>query len=186
MAPRDYQAVLIKLLSYLDAVDYDKDHVFTAERLAAITPADLMRYLNHRCFGNETPPLDANPVGCRSSSISFWKKAISYFMPNRLLVYNELSNQGNPTRSREVNDLIKRVKKKEVRRQGVASSARRPMEDLEFRHLVQLLRADTSASIIRRYGIPSLIAFQFSMIARVDDATQFLVDNLRAHDRFPN
>ncbi len=30
------------------------------------------------------------------------------------------------------------------------------------------------------------MAFQFLMIAHVDDATQFLVDNLSAHERFPN
>jgi hypothetical protein len=126
MAPADYQAVLIKLLSYLDAVDYEKDHVFTAERLAAITPAELMRYLNHRCFGNETPPLDANPVGCRSSSILFWKKAISYFMPNRLLAYNELSNQGNPTRSREVNEFDQKSQKERSSQTGCAIQCAAP------------------------------------------------------------
>ena len=39
-------------------------------------------------------------------------------MPNRLMLLNAISGQGNPTRSIEVNTLIKKVKKKEVRKEG--------------------------------------------------------------------
>ena len=39
-------------------------------------------------------------------------------MPNRLLQWNEISNVGNPTKSAEVNDLVKRVTKKEARKEG--------------------------------------------------------------------
>ena len=179
-----YQATLVALLSYLDNVAYDKDQVFSQERLAQITPADILRWMNVKCFGVQNPPLDANPIGCRSTSIMYWKKAISHFMPNRLMVWNELSNQGNPTRSTEINDLIKRVKKKEVRRQGRASQARRSMESREYNHTVTVLH--NKENIICRYGIPALMAFQFSMISRVDCAAQFFVQNLKGHNQFPN
>ena len=177
-----YQATLVALLSYLDNVAYDKDQVFSQERLAQITPADILRWMNVKCFGVQNPPLDANPIGCRSTSIMYWKKAISHFMPNRLMVWNELSNQGNPTRSTEINDLIKRVKKKEVRRQGRASQARRSMESREYNHTVTVLH--NKENIICRYGIPALMAFQFSMISRVDCAAQFFVQNLEGHNDF--
>jgi hypothetical protein len=38
--------------------------------------------------------------------------------------------------------------------------------------------------IIRRYGIPSFLRYQFHMIARIDDTTQFLIENLTAHPDF--
>jgi hypothetical protein len=49
------------------------------------------------------------------------KKRFLFFHPNRLMDWSSGRNEGNPTRSIEINNLIKRVKKKEVRKQGVAS-----------------------------------------------------------------
>ena len=47
-------------------------------------------------------------------------------MPNRLIPWNSTSQEeGNPTKSIEVNDLIKRVKKKKVHKQGVVPQSRR-------------------------------------------------------------
>ena len=58
---------------------------------------------------------DAKPIA-RSNNVEFWKKALSFFMTNGLMAWNEISMVGNPTRSAELNDLIKYVKKKEVRK----------------------------------------------------------------------
>jgi hypothetical protein len=103
-------------------------------------------------------------------------------MPNKLMAWNRLSNQGNPTRSIEINDLIKRVKKKEVRKQGAPSQTRRPMSGREFHLLHGILKA--SNDIVWRHGITCLINFQFHLIARIDDTTQLLMDHLRVHDSF--
>jgi hypothetical protein len=54
-------------------------------------------------------------------------------MPIFLMPWNAISGQGKPTRSIEVNTLIKKVKKKEVRKQGVASKARCAITHVEFR-----------------------------------------------------
>ena len=43
----------------------------------------------------------------RSSSIEFWKKTHSAFMPNRLIVWNELFRVSNPTKFTPPNDLIR-------------------------------------------------------------------------------
>jgi hypothetical protein len=117
-------------MAYLHKVDaYEKDHVFSQEELAALTPNDIKRWMCVKAYGTPEPGMDANPTECRSTSIAFWKKAISSFMPNRLMQWNALSNVGNPTKSSEVNDLIKAVKEKEVRK---ASSGRRPLQHDEF------------------------------------------------------
>jgi hypothetical protein len=62
----------------------------------------------------EEPGPDDNPIEGRSNSLLYWKKAISFFMPNHQPAWNMLTNSGNPTKSADINDLIKTVKKKEV------------------------------------------------------------------------
>jgi hypothetical protein len=44
----------------------------------------------------------------------YYKKAISYFRPNWLMTWNEITLAGNPTRYVAVNDLIKAVKKRRL------------------------------------------------------------------------
>jgi hypothetical protein len=67
-------------------------------------------------------------------------------MPNCVMPWNPVSGQGNPTRSIEVNTLIKKVKKKEVRKQGVASKARRAITHVEFRRMQSILREKNDVS----------------------------------------
>ena len=69
-----------------------------------------------KVHGKEDPGPQDNPIHGRSSTLEYYKKAISHFMPNRLIAWNVMSQVGNPMRSTEVNALIKAVKKKEVRR----------------------------------------------------------------------
>jgi hypothetical protein len=54
--------------------------------------------------------------------------------------WNAISGQGNPTRSLEVKTLIKKVKKKEVQKEGVSSKARRAVTHVEFRRMQSILR----------------------------------------------
>ena len=83
-------------------------------------------------------------------------------MPNRLIVWTSGRNEGNPTRSIDVNNLIKRVKKKEVRKQGVASQCRRAITEAEFRAMQKILQKHDGDSLIwRRYGLYALTNFQF-------------------------
>ena len=130
--PASYDAILLKMVGYLDGVVYPKGTVISRERLETITPADLMRYFNKITFDDEDPDDDTSPT-VRSSSLEFYKKALSFYMPNRMMVWNEISNCGNPPRCTLINDLIKRVKKMEVRKQGVPSRARHPMNHEEYK-----------------------------------------------------
>ena len=103
-------------------------------------------------------------------------------MLNCLMPWNATSGQGNPTRSIEVNTLIKKVKKKEVRKQGVASKAQRAVTHVEFRRIHSILRENND--VLCRYSIPSLLTFQFNMIGRIDDCTQFQMENLTSNEDF--
>ena len=99
--------------------------------------------------------------------------------------WSRTREEGNPTRSIEINDMIKLVKKKEVRKQGAASKTRQPMKEAEFQLLIEVLKENNN-SYIWKFGIPALVNFQFHKIARIDDTTQFVLENLRMHDNFPN
>ena len=136
-----YRPSLIKFMSFKDGRNYPKDHEFSTEELSSITPQQIVRFMKLKVYGTPDPPHDANPTNGRSSSLQYLKKAISYFIPNRLLKYNELANPpvGNPTMSVAVNDFIKFVKRKEVRKQGRPSQARKPFEACEYEKVIDLM-----------------------------------------------
>ena len=191
MAPSpSYNATLIKLVMHLDVVQYSKGSIISEERLKILTPSDLMRWFNKITYETEEPDEDARPTA-RSSSLAFYKKALSHYMPNRLMVWNEISNVGNPTRSTLLNDHIKQVKKKEVRKQGVPSRARRPMTHEEFKGVHNTLREHDrnrereAMNPVWNFGCVAFMNFQFHMIARVDDSMQFKMENLRKSCSFP-
>ena len=108
----NYKKVLVKFMNFRDSpAAYTTDTVFTQEQLAAISPPEIKRWFNVIVYNSEDPAEDAIAT-LRSSTIAFNKKALSSFMPNRLMVYNELAGVGNPTKSTEVNDFIKAMKQK--------------------------------------------------------------------------
>ena len=133
------------------------------EVLAAITPNDVLRYMNLRTIGAMEPTRDANPTSAHANTLAMDKKAISFVMPNRD-IWSMTRAEGNPTRSALVNSLIKRVKK------NVLSAGP---------------RSDNAHDVFwKRYGILAMTKFQFHLIARVDDSTQLVLEHIRVHDTF--
>jgi hypothetical protein len=118
--PNNYHPPFIALMKFLDSDDsYTQQTVFTGERLIEILPSDICRFFNMRAYGIEHPtPPTANPTLVRSSTLFYWKKAISSFMPLKFSPWDPVHNFGNPTKSQEVNDLIKKVLKHETRGHG--------------------------------------------------------------------
>ncbi len=94
-------------------------------------------------------------------------------MPNRLIGLNVQTKQGNPTKSVAVNNLIKKVKKYEVRKLGVSSQARRPLEVEELGFIISLLQKDPDP--VKRYGFVTLVIMQFHFLARVDDTCKIII-----------
>ena len=82
-----------------------------------------------------------------------------------------------------MNTLIKKVRKKEVRKQGVNSKAQHAITQLEFFRRMQHILKEKN-DVIRSYGIPSLLMFQYNLIARIVDTTQFQMENLMSNQDF--
>ena len=122
--PVSYKSTLCRLMSYLDGLQYDKDHVFSYAQLATLMPTDIARWMRFRAYGTAEPGPNVNPTHARSNALKTWKKQISHFMPNKLMKWDAMSNVGNPMKSIKVNDVIQKVMKKEVRKQGKTSTAR--------------------------------------------------------------
>jgi len=172
-----YKKYLVEFMSFKDDAAYDEDHEFTQNELGQITPQQLKRWMCLKVFGDPDPGAGDRPTEGRSSSLEYYKKAISYFMPNKLTPWNVFTNSGNPTRSVEVNELIKVVKKYEVRKQGKPSSARRALVETEFEQAIDIMEShDDSKKGITMSG---LNRFQYHMIGRVDDTCKFLVEDLK-------
>ena len=119
-----YHASLIQLMSFIDGCKYDKDHMFTAVELSAITATNVKNWLELKAYGKINPSVTDQPKRGRLSSLAFAKKAVSHYMPRRLVHWDDLKGEGNPTKSVEVNNVINAVKKAEVRKQGKSSQAR--------------------------------------------------------------
>jgi hypothetical protein len=205
---RVYVPHLLGLMHFLQpdrvVVDYTE---YTQEDLGLLTPADIYGFMAMKAYGKVDPTGDDHPTFCRSSTLEFVKKAISSFMPNRLPTWNVLTMMGNPTKSTEVNNLIKDVKKHKVRKQGVASCAVRPFEPEEFEQLIStvMLLNDRYVFLVitivsrstlctphyfvdcspLRYALVAFYQFQFNMISRVDDAAQLTMDCLKPNPTFP-
>jgi hypothetical protein len=97
----------------MDKASFAKDHDFSQQELAAITPTELVWWMCHKVHGKEEPVENDNPIEGHSNSLLYWKKAIS-FLPNHQQTWDALTNLGNPTKSLDINKLIMMVKKKEV------------------------------------------------------------------------
>jgi hypothetical protein len=85
---------------------------YTKGELRARTPDGVVRWMNFKTIGIPDPPTDANPMFLRSNTLAFWKKALSFFMPDYLVMWVSGHSKGNPTRSIDVNNLIRQRKSK--------------------------------------------------------------------------
>ena len=169
-------------MNFINSTNHQNDYNFSDDELYTLTPSQIKRYFCLIAYGKEDPDFDNElPTVCRSSNLEFAKKAISSFMPNRNMPWNQQSSQGNPTRSSDLNDLIKIVKKREVRKQGKASCARRAMEISEFRQLVNEIRFPRHDGYTHKYALAAYFIFQFHMVARVDDVMHFKCNDLTPH-----
>lgn len=171
---------MFAFLSWLDGENYDLNTEVSEATLAAITAEEVVQWMKYRAYGTSTPSENDRPIHARSSSLLYWKKALSSFMPNRNMVWDDTVGRGNPTRSAALNELVRNVRRYEVRGQGTSSSARRPLRESEFRSVVAEFRKTTD--IYTLYGMPAFLAFQFHLIGRVDDVCKFKCENLRPHD----
>ena len=143
-----YKPTLVMFFNWRDnpSPQWNKHSVFTQDRLYTIKPGEIVRFMQFKVYGMADPGVNDMPTLGRSSSLEYYKKALSHFMPDRLSPWNVKRHEGNPTRSVVVNNLIKLVKKKEVRKQGKKSQARSPFTEKEYEYLMGLLEANPNLS----------------------------------------
>ena len=177
-----YYPYLRKFLSWKDGTEYAPTTRFTDAHVQDIRPNHIVRYMSLLAYGTEQPGDGDHPTIRRSSGMEFVKKAISFFMPNRNVPWNVESQSGNPTMSVAVNDLIKRIKKAEVRKQGKKSGAKRDMKRPEYRKTLRLL--EEMDSFGAKYRTPTMMKLQFHIIGRADDVSNVETEDLRSHDKF--
>ncbi len=91
---------------------------FTADDLSAITPQDLIKWMTFKLYKKETADDDEIPLHGSHSSIDFYKKSISYFMAHKDQKWDPFLNRGNPTRSKEVNAFINKIKEIDIKSGG--------------------------------------------------------------------
>jgi hypothetical protein len=161
---------------------YPKDYAFAEKEiereLLKATPETVTRWMRVYAFGTDAISPTDQPK-CRSSTIAMCKKALSWYMPHRTVAWNIQASTGNPTKSREVNDLIKYLKRKEVRKTGQQSCAKRALEESEFRKALTILSSKNSFHL--RYRIATMMKFQYHLITRSDDLGHFKIKDLHCH-----
>ena len=162
-----------------------------ADLLLSIKPEQIVDYFNMRAYG-KTEVLDEDrPVLTRSSTLFFYKKALLSYMYNGNSHWDDVLNRGNPTKSKEVNNMIKKVIKHEVRHQGVSSKARRAFEFKEFLQLAKLMRKKgfkrnvSLAESMRWCRLTALLNLQWQLMARMDDMLNLKFETITTNLVFP-
>ena len=174
-----YREHLLPLMEHIHRKKFGKEHKFTKAELKAVNPKKIMKFVKLRVYDDEDADPDVvPPVRYRSNTIKTWKKAWSWFMPNKLTNWDEVTKRGNPTRCAELNNMIGSMIKMEVSRRGMPSQARRALTTDEYTLLICLMAVGDSF-----FGacLCAYFAFQVCMIARVDDTTKFRRPDLQIY-----
>ena len=178
-----YQPYMVDLMGFFHgSIEYPVDQRFSREELLELTPLDIKRWLANKAFGDPEYNVQKGdrPVHARSSTLEFCKKSISFFMPNRMPHW--VNGAGNPTKSAAVNDILKEVKKFEVRGEGVGDCSMRPITEQEFRMTIRRFRGQGDWVTSWKYATMAL--WQYHLIGRIDDVVHFKISDPRSHDRF--
>ena len=158
-------------------VPYTRKTKFTRAHWNGVNPNHIHEFCCTYAFGTPHPSPQQNPTEGRSTSLEFIKKALSYFHPKKLLQWNPGTMDGNPTKSAEVNALINRVRKAEVRHQGVPSQARKEFRSKEIETIFEVF--EKHPDIDKRMFLSAVFKYQYHLGARVDDSCKALKINIK-------
>ena len=182
-----YLPAMCRFASFKLARDVNEENYaqeVTPAFLRSITANDVVSFFRFRAYGDpDANDNDMPPTLLRHNTILNEKKAISFFMPAQNIPWNQVAQQGNPTRSPQVARLISNMKRFQVRRQGVSSKARRALHITEFVNLMLVFWNHPNQAI----GLfaAAALAVQFALITRGDDLSKLNVHDLGAYERYP-
>lgn len=172
MACRDYKKRLVNLFEFLDDQQYSLETVFPEHKLLSLKPEDIARFLNKLAYNKMNPGEEDHPTFCRANTLLAAKRQISSFMPRKSQSWDPILRIGNPTRSREVSEVIRKVKKAEARGIGLPSNRKRALlmeELLNMLHVVRRVPQITGTKSFEGYRYAALYCLQWSLIGRIDD-----------------
>ena len=110
----------------------------TDEELGSITSIQLKRWYYFKCYGVADLESNDRPTEGRSWSMKFYKKTISYYQPNWFIAWNTLQGEENSAKVTQINNLIIKSKKVEVRKEGAVAKARRAIKKHEFEQILEI------------------------------------------------
>ena len=134
-----YKSTLDKGPSLVHNTVYTQDTTYTKGELRAPRPETVLQWMNQKAFVVTDPPVDANPTLARSNSLVFWKKAISFFMPNHLFLHGHLVAI-KETPPAVLMSITSQSEKKQLCKQGMASQCRRAITEVEFQRMQHILQ----------------------------------------------
>eukprot|EP00957_Ditylum_brightwellii_P056233 4262986-Ditylum_brightwellii.AAC.1 len=77
------------MMTYLNGVPYIQAHDFSSEELEHLKLHKIYRWMAWEVYGTDDPSPHDNPTEGRSTSLKYCKKAISFYMPNCRMQWNE-------------------------------------------------------------------------------------------------
>ena len=115
------------------------------------------------------PGPDDNPTLGGASSLEYYEKALSYYMPNKLFLDEKRFPRQGTYKIYSGKWTNQESEKKETWKQGKRSSARRPFEPAEFEQTLDM--CNDLDGIEKKYMIPpACCKFQYTMVASLDDS----------------
>jgi len=66
-----YHSSLVSLMSFVDGIDYSKDHEFTVIELSMLTPTNIKNWLEIKVYGMVNPGLNNQPTKGRSGTLYY-------------------------------------------------------------------------------------------------------------------
>ena len=180
-----YSPHLLQLVNYLDESNLTNIDQVTQERLLELTAKDICRFLTYKAYGTDSPGNEDFPNKLRSNTILYYKKAISWFMPRRLIQWDPINLTGNPTQSEELSVLIKNIKKAESRKQGAVSRRKRSLTMKEFISVIEVCRKMYFGERHKRWLFGAVYCLQWHLMGRNDDMMKLMWEDVEEINDFP-
>ena len=182
-----YKPELVKCFNLSFGASHGNSCDFSNSELFNLTPDHIYAYLPNKTLGIIQPSDTDKPTQGRSNSIEYSKKAILYFMPNKLMKWDLQNNSGSSTKSVMVDELNKKIKKQKLEgkgREGKASVAWHHMHLTEVIEVIKRCRMMPHNHSGRHIGAAYFL-FQFHMMARLDDVGNFKCEDTMVNIKYP-
>ena len=134
--------------------------------------------MKFKAYGNPDADTETEyPTSCQYKTLCAIRKGISAFMLDKAHSWSVCNQEGNPTRSNKVKELMKKVEEAEAKEVGAPSQARGPFVCEEYKNIIQTFKSneDTEEALFTS----SIFCTQYNMGARIDDVSKQKSEHLK-------